>query len=210
MINLYRKRDKSFGNARLSIQFFEDSKINLSRRYLSLEESKRTKEQITTIYPEDVRGLLIEESTEEVKIPINEEALEESLKELNSLVGIESVKREIKDTVKLARYYHEQNEDLSDKFSSHIVFLGNPGTGKTTVARIVSSIYSALGILKKGQMIETERQGLVASYVGQTAEKTKSMIDKALGGTLFIDEAYSLVKNKAMVEMILDKKQLTF
>lgn len=196
LINLYRKRDKSFGNARLSIQFFEDSKINLSKRYLGLEENKRTNEQLTTIYPEDVRGLLVEESTEDVKIPVNEEELEESLKELNSLVGIDSVKKEIKDTVKLARYYHEQNEDLSDKFSSHIVFLGNPGTGKTTVARIVSSIYSALGILKKGQMIETDRQGLVASYVGQTAEKTKAMIDKAIGGTLFIDEAYSLVKNK--------------
>ena len=194
LTTLYRKRDKSFGNARLSIQFFEDTKINLSKRYLSLDEDKRTKEQLTTIYPEDVQRLLVEDTTDEVKIPINEDELEEALKELNSLVGIDSVKKEIRDIIKLARYYHEQNEDVSEKFTSHILFMGNPGTGKTTVARIISSIYSALGILKKGQMIETDRQGLVASYVGQTAEKTKAQIDKAIGGTLFIDEAYALVK----------------
>lgn len=193
-ISLYRKRDKSFGNARLAIQFLEDTKINLGKRYLSLDEKKKTKEQMTTIFAEDVKGLLISDSPEEVSIPINEEELEDALKELNSLVGIDSVKKEIKDTVKLARYYSEQNEDLSDKFSSHILFMGNPGTGKTTVARIVSRIYSALGILKKGHLVETDRQGLVAGYVGQTAEKTNAAIDKAIGGTLFIDEAYSLSK----------------
>ncbi len=194
-VNLYRKRDKSFGNARLCIQFFEDTKINLSKRYLSLDKEKQTKEQMTTIFPEDVERLIVaDEHTDEVKIPINEEELEESLTELHSLIRIDSVKKDIKDIVKLVRYYHEQNEDVSDKFSSHILFMGNPGTGKTTVARIVSSIYAALGILKKGHMVETDRQGLVASYVGQTAEKTKAIIDKAMGGTLFIDEAYALVK----------------
>lgn len=194
LLNLYRKRDKSFGNARLCIQFWEDSKINLSKRYLSLDEEKRNKEQMTTIFAEDVKRLLVEDTADEVKIPINEEELNDALKELNNLVGIDSVKSDIKDIVKLSRYYHELNEDVSDKFSSHILFVGNPGTGKTTVARIISRIYSALGILKKGHMIETDRQGMVASYVGQTAEKTKTLIDKAIGGTLFIDEAYALVK----------------
>ncbi len=194
LTSLYRKRDKSFGNARLSIQFFEDTKINLSKRYLNLDEDKKSKEQLTTIFPEDVEGLLVSETTEEIKIPIDEKALEEAITELNALVGIETVKKEIRDIIKLARYYHEQNEDVSDKFSSHILFLGNPGTGKTTVARILSSVYSALGILKRGHLIEVGRQALVAGYVGQTAEKTNSIIDKAIGGTLFIDEAYSITK----------------
>lgn len=194
LMNLYRKRDKSFGNARLCIQFWEDSKINLSKRYLSLNEKDRNKEQMTTIFAEDVKRLLVEDAVDEVKIPINEDELGEALRELNNLVGIDSIKSDIKNIVKLARYYQELNEDVSDKFSSHILFVGNPGTGKTTVARIISRIYSSLGILKKGHMVETDRQGLVASYVGQTAEKTKAQIDKSMGGTLFIDEAYALVK----------------
>ena len=194
-ISLYRKRDKSFGNARLAIQFFEDTKINLGKRFLSLEEAERTKEQMTTICVDDVKGLLSTDTAEEVSIPINEEDLEEAMQELNKLTGIDSVKKEIRDTIKLARYYSEQNEDVSDKFSSHILFMGNPGTGKTTVARIIGKIYSALGILKKGHLVETDRQGLVAGYVGQTAEKTTALIEQAMGGALFIDEAYALVKD---------------
>ena len=127
---LYRGRDKSFGNARMAIQFFEDTKINLSKRYLRLDEEEKTKEQMTTICADDVKGLLSTDIVDEVSIPINEEELQESLTELNELIGIDSVKKEIKDTVKLARYYTEQNEDVSDKFSSHILFMETPVPGK--------------------------------------------------------------------------------
>ncbi len=193
-ISLYRLRDKSFGNARLVKKIFEAAKLNLSKSCLLLPEDQRTKEVITTFTVEIINTTLAKSGEREVKIPINEEALSEALKDLESLVGLKKLKKEITDTVKLARYLNEQGEDIRKIFGDHILFLGNPGTGKTTVARIFSRIYSALGILPKGHLVETDRQGLVAGYVGQTAEKTTNLIDRALGGMLFIDEAYTFVK----------------
>ncbi len=193
-IKYYRGRDKTFGNARIVRNVLEDAKINLGKRVVSLPEKQRTKEVLNTITINDVAGLIEKEKSVRYKIGINEETLAESLKELDNLVGLSSVKKEISDLIKLARYYFEQGEDISEKFGSHYLFLGNPGTGKTTVARVFSKIFSALGILTKGHLVETDRQGLVAGYIGQTTEKTSAMIDKSIGGTLFIDEAYSLIK----------------
>ncbi|GJQ63989.1 MAG: hypothetical protein SCALA702_30420 [Melioribacteraceae bacterium] len=193
-IKLYRSRDKTFGNARLVRKFVEDTKMELGKRFLELPDEEKTKENITTVIENDISNFLSFEAEQEVDIPIDEEALSEALEELNKLTGLRSVLNDIQDTIKLARYYLEQGENIRDKFSSHILFLGNPGTGKTTVARIVSQIYSALGILSKGHLVETDRQNLVSGYVGQTSEKTSKVIDSAIGGTLFIDEAYTLVK----------------
>jgi len=193
-IALYRKRDKSFGNARLVRRLFDESKLNLSKLYLQLPEEQRTKEILTTITEEVINATLKKSPSREVKIPINEEALSEALKELENMVGLTSLKKEVHDMVKLARYFCEQGEDIRKTLNEHLLFLGNPGTGKTTVARIFGHIYSALGVLPKGHIVETDRQGLVAGYVGQTAEKTTSLIDKSINGMLFIDEAYALAK----------------
>ena len=124
-------------------------------------------------------------------------ALEKLLDELNGLVGLSSVKEEVGSLINLIKVRNMRKErglPLMD-MSFHMVFMGNPGTGKTTVARLISKIYKELGLLSKGTLVETDRSGLVAGYVGQTALKVHDVVRKALGGVLFIDEAYSLASD---------------
>ncbi len=124
--------------------------------------------------------------------------LEELLKELDSLVGLDKIKQNVRSLMNLmkVRKLREEAGLKVPPISLHLVFMGNPGTGKTTVARLISQLYHAIGVLSKGQLVEVDRGSLVAGYVGQTAIKTKGVIEKAMGGVLFIDEAYSLAPEK--------------
>jgi SpoVK/Ycf46/Vps4 family AAA+-type ATPase len=195
IVNAFRERDRTFGNARFVYDLIEKSKVNLGLRIMSLEDPKTLdRAALETIELPDATTLDFKPRRELPHIPIDEELLHESINELNRLIGLEKVKEQIIEHVRLVRYYRETGRDVLNSFFLHTVLIGNPGTGKTTVARILTKIYKALGILERGHMVETDRQGLVAGFVGQTAIKTAEKIDEAMGGVLFIDEAYSLTQ----------------
>ncbi len=142
----------------------------------------------------EVISSAVDKEEKKDNVQTSEITVEEALAKLNAMVGLDQIKDDVAsmvDLIKLREIRKAHNLPTPD-MSFHMVFMGNPGTGKTSVARVLADIYKALGVLPKGQMIETDRSGLVAGYVGHTALKVQEVVESALGGILFIDEAYSL------------------
>ena len=214
----FRTRDNSFGNARAVDNIIDKAKIQMGLRVMkhikanTIEEVP--KDLLKNIQQKDLMKVFAEKKKRLPNIGLDDKLLKEALSELNDLTGLESVKKEINELVSLVRFYRESGREILGKMSLHTAFKGNPGTGKTTVARILSKIFKALGILERGHLVECDRQALLAGFIGQTALKTKEMIEQAKGGVLFIDEAYALfsegTKNdfgKEAVEIILKEME---
>jgi len=197
LVEVYRNRDSKFGNARYINGIIDEAKENLALRLMQENESleKLSEELLSEIQLEDIKSIFQTATDGQFSLPMDNALLEDAFYQLNELIGLENVKEQVQELVKLVKYYREIGKDISKSFSLHTVFVGNPGTGKTTVARLMVQFFKALGILERGQLIEVDRKDLVAGFVGQTAIKTSEILDKSMGGGLFIDEAYSLTES---------------
>ena len=191
LVERYRTRDATFGNARMTRTLYDQIALAQSMRLAKLPREEWTDRVLTTFEEQDVLQAVQKQEMKTYEVPIDEDLLAQKRAELHRFIGLGSVKAEIDEMIELMRYYRRENYS-TDKLMNHTLLIGKPGTGKTEVGRVLAGIYQALGLLERGELIEVDRSDLVGSHIGETEKLTAQQIERAMGSALFIDEAYTL------------------
>lgn len=190
----FDNRDETFGNARLARKIFNETKIQIGKRFQNIPESERENFSLNSINSEDIQNAFGKTRKEVNKKLIDQTRIDYILEKINNFIGFANFKKEINEIAKLAKYYIEEGEDLNEKFNFHFIFSGNSGTGKRTGAKLLTEFLFYLGLINKNHFIEIEHHSLIGNNIEQTLEKLSKTFNRASGSTLYINNFDLLIE----------------
>ncbi|MCL6494242.1 MAG: AAA family ATPase [Ignavibacterium sp.] len=199
---IYKNRDESFGNARLIRKIFSETKIQLSKRYQAVSESERTYFPLNIIKIEDVRNALSKFGNVISSKDTDNKNVERVSGKINQLTGLDNFKREVEEIIKLARYYSEEGENLSEKFNYHFLFVGKNSAGQNISAKLLSELFYALRITSKNEFYEFDVRQFIGNDIYQTADRIHKIFDKVKGSFLFIKDFDFVFSDKSLNKSI--------
>lgn len=191
----FDNRDETFGNARLARKIFNETKIQIGKRFQNSSDEEKENFSLNSITAEDIQNAFGLTSKDKNKKLIDQSKIDEVIGKINNLVALNNYKKEISEIAKLAKYYIEEGEDLNQKFNFHFIFSGNPGTGRRIAAKLLTEFLFSLGLISKNHFIEVENHSLIGNNLEQTLEKVSKIFDRASSGVLLIKDFDVLFEN---------------